>query len=128
MAVALQADEVQVAGLLQVHLATLDDGLQMALLDAECRRLWHQRLHNGVAGLTGKRFGHFGLPPGQFGLGHAGVHHVVNHVIDFAAKGIKRGDGCTFGGGQEQKGVVEAAARGGGLLLDVLRRGHSAKD
>jgi hypothetical protein len=126
MAVALQAGVVEVAGLGQVHLAALDHRLQVALLDGVVSRQRHQRLHHRVAGLAGKCLGHFGLPPGQLGCGHAGIDHVIHHIIDFTAKGVKRGDRGAPGFGQKQEGVIKAAARGGGFLLDIVLRGHGA--
>ena len=125
VAVTLQAHKVQVAGLFQIHLAAFDDGLQVALLDAKRGGMRHQRLHHRVARLTGKGFGHLAVPPGQLGLGNARIHHVIHHIVDLAAEGIKRGDGGPAVGWQEEKGVVKAAARGGGLVLYVLRGGHS---
>ena len=41
-----------------------------------------------------------------------------------AAEGAEGGDRCAALGRQEQEGVVEAAARGGGFLLGVLLRRH----
>jgi hypothetical protein len=124
MAVALQAGVVEVARLHQVHLAAFDHGDQMALLDAVVSRQRHQRLHHRVRGLPGKGGSDFIAPPRQFGLRDARVGYLINDVVHLTAKRIKRGDGGTPYLGQEQKGVVETAARTGGFLLDVLLWGH----
>src|SRR2546427_1157941 len=55
--------EVQVAGLLQVHAAAVDDRLQVALLDAVDRGVRHERPHYGMRGLACKGLVHFVLPP-----------------------------------------------------------------
>ena len=124
MAVALQTGNIEKAVLGQVHLAALNDRLQMACLDAVNRGHRHQRFHDRVAGRSGKRFEHLGVPPGQFGGRHARVHHLINNIVDFAAKRIKSGDGSAALFRQKQKCVIKTAARGDGFLLDVLFRGH----
>ena len=127
VAVALQAGIVEVARLLQIHLAAFNDGLQVAWLYGVGAGVRHQRLHDRVCGRARKGLGHLALPPGQFAAGHAGVGDFIDHVVHLAAKRIKGRDGCAPGPGQEQKGVIEAAARGGGFLLDVLFRIHGAR-
>jgi hypothetical protein len=93
MAVALQARIVKVAGLLQIHLATFDDGLQVALFDLEVCCQGHQCLHDGVAGPASERLTDFGAPPGQFAAGYAQLLGFVDDIIDLAAKGVEGGDG-----------------------------------
>ena len=90
------------------------------------QRADHRARRPKVARLAGKRLGDFGLPPGQLAAGHARVDHVVHHIIHFAAKGIEGGDGGAFCRWQKQKGVIEAAARSGGFLLDVVLWRHGA--
>ena len=92
VAIALQPGVVQVAGLLKVHLATLNHLLQVSLFDGIVGGQRHQRTHHRVAGLARKGLRHFGLPPGQFAGCHTSVKGVVHDVVDFAAKGIKGGD------------------------------------
>ena len=41
--------------------------------------------------------------------GHLG-RHLVNHVVDLAAKRIKSGDGSASGCWQKQKSVIKTAA------------------
>lgn len=65
------------------------------------------------------------LPPGQLGLGHAGVGDFIDHVVNFAAEGVKGGDGGAPLLGQEQEGVIETAAGGGGFLLDIVLGRHA---
>ena len=77
----------------QVHLAAFDDGQQVPRLNAVDRGPGHQRVHHRVCGLACKGLADFGLPPGEFGAGHAGVGDFIDHVIDLAAKSIKGGDG-----------------------------------
>ena len=124
MAVALQAWEVEVAGLLQVHLAAFNHGLQVARLDAVISGQRHQRFHDGVRGRACVRLVHFGLPPSQLGARHARVVHLVHHIVHLAAKGVEGGDGGAPRFGQKEEGVIKTAARGGGFLLDVLFWGH----
>ena len=124
VAVALQAREVEVAGLFEVHLAAVDDLLQLRGLDAVLGRQRHQRLHDRVVRLAGVGLGDFGAPPGELGGGDARVAHLVDHVVDLAAEGVEGGDRGAAPRGKEQEGVIEAAARGGRFLLDVLRGGH----
>jgi len=81
----------------------------------------HERLHHRVAwAVPAKALVNFALPPGELGGGHAGVDHVVHHIVHLAAEGIERGDGGAPRRRQEQKGVVKAAAGGSGFFLDVL--------
>ena len=108
----------------QVHLATLNHGLQMVRFNVVGRRQRHQGFHHRVAGLTGKGFVDFTFPPGELGAGDARVDNLVYNVIDFAAKGVKRRDGCASLSGQEQKRVIKTAAGRGGFLLDILLGGH----
>ena len=110
VAIALQAGVVEVAGLFQVHLAAFDDGQQVARLDAVGCGVRHQRLHCGVCGLALEGLQHLATPPGQLVLGDARVGHFIDHIVHLAAKAIKGCDGCAPGPGQEQKGVIEAAA------------------
>ena len=124
VAVALQVGVIEVTGLMQVHLAAFDHRLQMALFDAEFATEVHDGLHDRMARVACISLGHFGLPPGQLGLGHACIHHVVDYIVHFAAEGVKGRDGGALALGQEEKGVVKAAAGGGGLVLNVLRGGH----
>jgi hypothetical protein len=57
-------------------------------------------------------------------LCHAGVGNFVDHVVHLAAEGVESGDrGAPFGR-EKQKGVIKAAARGGGFLLYVVLRAH----
>jgi hypothetical protein len=42
-------------------------------------------------------------PPGQLGLGHARVAHLVDHVVDLAAEGVEGGDGGAALGGRNRK-------------------------
>ena len=124
VAVGREARKVQITGLVQVHLAAVDHGHQVAAFDAEGGGQGHEGVHDRVAGLACVGLHHFFLPPGEFGGGHAGVFDFVDHVVHFAAKRIKGGDGGTPLGGQKQEGVIEAAARGGGFLLDIILRAH----
>ena len=110
MAIALQAWIVEVTGLIQVHLATLDHGQQMALFNLEVDGQWHQRLQHRVARLTGKRLHDFGLPPRQLAAGNTRICSLVDHVIDLAAESVKSGNGRAAWRRQEQKGVVKATA------------------
>ena len=110
VAITLQAGEVEVTGLLQVHLAAADDGLQVLRLDAVIRHQRHQRLHHRVAGLASVSLDDFTLPPGQFGGGDVHLGGVVHHVVHLAAKRIKRGDGGAPGARQKEKGGIKAAA------------------
>ena len=127
VAVALQAGVVEVAGLFQVHLAALDDRQQVAWLDAVVCGVRHQRLHHRVRGLALEGLRHLAAPPGELVVRDARVGHFIDHVVHLAAETIKGRDGRAPGAGQEQKGVIEAAARGGSLLLDVLFRIHGGR-
>jgi len=111
MAVALQPGKVEVAGLLQVHLAAVDDGQQVPRLDAVIGRQRHQGEHDRVAGLAGIGTSHFVLPPGKLGVRHTRVRHFVHHVVHLTAKGVEGSDGGAPRLGQKQEGVVKAAAR-----------------
>ena len=71
VAVTLQVGVVQVAGLLQVHLAALNHALQVVLRNAVRAGVRHERLHHGVAGAPGVGLGHFGAPPRELGSGNA---------------------------------------------------------
>ena len=116
----------EVARLLQVHLAALDHFLELPLLDAELDRQRHQRLHHRMVRLPGEGLRDLAAPPGELSGRHARVAHLVDHVVDLAAEGIEGRDGGAARLGQEQERVIEAAARGGGLVLDVLLGGHRA--
>ena len=124
MAVALQAGVVQVARLVQVHLAAFNHGLQVRFFDFVVGGDRHQRQQHRVARFAGKGLCHLGLPPGQLGRCHAGVHGVIDHVIDFAAKRIERRDGRAPLCRQKHERVIETAARSGGLLLNVFLWRH----
>jgi hypothetical protein len=50
--------------------------LQVALLDAVVSGQGQQGPHHRVAGAAGKGFGHFSLPPRQFGGGNAGAFSI----------------------------------------------------
>jgi len=128
VAIALQAGKVEVAGLLQVHLAALDHRLQVALLDPELGHVRHQGLRHRVAGLAAKGLGDFLLPPGQLLGGHAHVLHLVHDIVHFAAERIERGDRGPAVGWQKEEGVIKAAARCGSFFLDVGFRIHMAGD
>ena len=52
VAVTLQCREVEVTRLVQVHLAAVNHGLQVALFDLIGGGQRHQRLHDRVAGLA----------------------------------------------------------------------------
>ncbi|MOA21903.1 hypothetical protein D3C78_1424210 [compost metagenome] len=110
MAVALQAHIVQVARLVQIHLAAVDHGLQVRLRDAVLRGTGHQRLHHRVRGLACIGFGNFTLPPGELGRCHAGVGDFVHDIVDLAAKGVERRNGRAARLGQKKEGVIKAAA------------------
>ena len=125
VAIALQARPVQVAGLLQIHLAALDHGQQVLYADAVRLDMRHQGLHDRVAGLARKGLLDLLLPPGELGRSHARVGHIVYHVIHFPAKRIEGGNGGPAFRRKEQEGVIKAAARGSGFLLDILLRGHA---
>ena len=106
----------------QVHLAALDDGLQVARFDVVDGGMWHQCLEHGVAGLAGEGLRDLALPPGQLGVRYAGVGDFIDDVINFTAKSIKRGDGGASVLGQEQKSVVKAAAGRGRFFLHIAFR------
>ncbi len=128
VAIPREALEVQVTGLLEIHLASLDHGLQVALLDTVGAGVGHQGLHHGMRrGLACERPGDLRLPPGQLGPGDAGVRHLVHHVVHLTAERIEGGDGGPPGGREEQECVIEAAAGRRGFLLDVLFRCHEGR-
>ena len=56
----------------------------------------------------------------------AGIGHLVDDVVDFAAERIERGDRAAARRRQEQEAVVEARAALRGLLLAVLVGCHAA--
>ena len=124
VAVARKAGKVEIPGLLQVHLAAVDHFVELACLDAVGRGMRHQRLHHWMARRACERLGDLGAPPGELGGGHAGVGDLVDHVVDLAAERIEGRDRGAARLGQEEEGVVEAAARGRGFFLDVLFWGH----
>ena len=123
VAVALEPGEIEVTRLREVHLAAVDDLLQLPRLDAEGGDVRHQRLHHRVARLAAEGARDLGAPPRELCGRHAGVRHLVDHVVDLAAEGIEGRDRRAAVLGQEEEGVVEAAARRGGLVLDVLLGG-----
>src|SRR5690606_21745193 len=49
----------------------------------------------------------------------------VDHIVDFATKSVQRRDGLAALGRQKQKGVIEAGAAFGGLVLAVFVRTHA---
>ena len=81
---------------MQIHVAALNDLLQMLFGDAVFLRQWQQSLHHRVLRLTGKTAGHFKTPPLEFLRRDSAVLHLIHHVIHLAAKRIKRGDGGAF--------------------------------
>ena len=110
MAVALQAGEVEVARLLQVHLAAFDHGVQVRA--ARCRRrgVRHQRLHRRMAAAGRRRPRRLRCATRPAWSRDAGVGDLVDHVVDLAAEGIEGGDRRAPRRRQEQEGVVEARA------------------
>ena len=63
MAIAREVGVVQVAGLRQIHFATLDNRLQGGLLNAKLSDPGHQGLGHRMSRLTGKSLAHFAVPP-----------------------------------------------------------------
>jgi len=110
VAVLLQVGEIEIAVLFQVHLATVDHGEQVPGFNAECVRVRHQGLHDRVIFLPRVGLSHLTAPPGELGLGHADIAHLVHHVVHLAAKGVKRGDGSAPLGRQEEECVIKTAA------------------
>ena len=78
-----------------------------------------------MAGAAGKRFGDFALPPGQLGMRHVRIGDLIDHIVDFAAEGVERGDGGAPLPGQKQESVIKAAPGCGGFLLDILLGRHA---
>ena len=128
VAIFLQAGVIQIARLREVHLAAFDHSLQVALFDIEGFAVRQEGEQGGVAiGFDfwrGKSLADFLRPPGELGGGDAGLAHFIDDIIDLAAKRIKRGDSGAALFGEEEEGVIKAAARLRGFLLNVLLGCH----
>lgn len=92
----------------------------MLLRQADALVEARQRLADGVLRLAFGDAFDFLAPPGKLGRGDGNVVAFVNHVIDFAAKGIERHDGATALQRQEEKAVIERGAALGALFLAIL--------
>ena len=126
VAVLPQVGEVEVAVLVQVHLAAVDDRQQVPGLDAVDGGVRHEGLQRRVFRAAGIGFGHGLAPPAELGLGDARVLYLVDHVVHLAAESVEGGDGRPPRRRQEQEGVIEAAAGGCGLLLGVILGRHGS--
>ena len=124
MAIARQGGVVEVAGLAQVHLATFNHRLQAVFFNRKLRAQGLQSLHHRMGWLARKRLVYFVAPPSQFGLSDAWVGHFIDHIVDFAAERIKRGDRTAALRRQKQECVIKATPRRGGFLLNVFLGRH----
>ena len=127
IAVALQAREIEVARLCQIHLHAVDDLVQPLGGDAVGRERGLQGAGHRVLRVARKQSGHFVPPPGELGAGELRVRGLVHHVVHLAAKGVQRRDGAPSRRCQEQERVVETRPAGGGFLLAVFVRRHRAR-
>ena len=120
MAIACEVGVVQVACLGQVHLAAFNHRLQRPFFNAKLRHARHQGLHHGMVGVAGKCLVHLVVPPRQLAGCDARVGDLIHHVVHLTAEGVESSDSSASWRGQEQKGVIKAAARGRGFLLNVV--------
>ena len=123
-AVEAQAGEVEVAGLVEVHLHAVDHLDQLLAADAERRRHGCSAWVTGCVGSPAIEPLDLEPPPGELGGGHRLVADLVDDVVDLAAEGIERGDRAAPFRRQEQEAVVEARAAARRLVLAVLVRRH----
>ena len=88
----LQSGVVQIASLLQIHLATFNDSLQMLFFNVVTFAMGQERLHHWVCGFILKSLLNFSLPPSKLFGCDTHVDSIVHHIIHLSAKRIKRGN------------------------------------
>src|SRR5712692_8153853 len=76
--------------------------------------------------LPGVEIRHLGAPPAELRRRELRIGAFVDHIVDFTAKGVQRGDRASALGRKKQEGVVEARPARRGLLLAILVGRHTA--
>jgi hypothetical protein len=126
IAVAFEALPVEVARLREIHLHPGDDFLQVLLLQGETLQMRREGARHRMMRLAGVHRADLLPPPRELGRGELSIGGLVDDVVDLPAEGVERGDRPAPLGRQEEKGIVEARAARGGLLLAVLVGRHTA--
>ena len=99
VAVTLEAGEVGVARLVQIHRHPVDDLVEPRLRDPEPLDRGGERARDRVARRAGEERGDFDSPPRELCRRNARVGALVDDVVDLAAEGVQRSDGASpFGG------------------------------
>src|SRR5690349_10781433 len=110
MAVELQAGEVEVAVLVQVHLQAVHDLVQPRLGYTERIESRRERPRHRMLRVAAEELRHLVPPPAE---GHArgrSIARLVDGVVDLAAERVQRGDGAPALWREEQERVIEARA------------------
>ena len=110
MAVTRQILAAQIARLREIHLTAFDDAQQMLSTDAKLLHPRHQGLQDRVLGASLESGDDRLAPPREFARRNGGVTHLIDHIVNFSAKGIKGRDRGSLGSGEKQKGVIKGAA------------------
>jgi len=126
-AITLQTDEVEIAGLVQIHLHAIDDGLQVFAFEAVRCHMRLQRQGHWMTRVALQHGGNFLAPPHQFGAGDIGILDFIDGIVHLAAEGVERSDGTPSFHRQKQKAVIKTRAALGGFLLAIFVRRHEVK-